>query len=191
VHAAMQVVSFTSEVERSPKSVRDGLNARLPETVACVQAEVVPDAFDPRHSPHRKTYRYRWLVRPSRSPLRRGQVWHVRAELDVDAMAAGVAHLVGSYDFSSFRASGCTATHPNRTVEAAAIERVGDEVHLTMVGTGFLRHMVRIVAGTLYEVGRGARPPGWVAEVLAARDRARAGRTAPAAGLLLERIEYL
>lgn len=191
VHAAMQVVVFDSAARRDAKAIRDGLNARLPETVACVSADEVAPDFDPRHRPHEKTYRYTWLCRPGRSPLRRGRVWHVRRGLQVPPMQQAVVAIVGTHDFTSFRASGCTATHPIRTVRAATVRAAGDEVHLTVHGTGFLRHMVRILAGTLHEIGRGNRPPEWLAEVLAARDRTRAGQTAPAEGLLLERIDYL
>ena len=190
VHAALQVCVFDSEVARPPHGVRDGLNALLPPEIACLDARPVPDGWDPRHAPHTKTYRYTWVARPARSPLRRERAWHVRAPLDVAAMDAAAAQLVGAHDFSSFRAQGCTAAHPLRTVVAARVAPAGDEVRLTIRGTGFLRHMVRILAGTLLEVGRGARPPSWVGDVLAARDRAAAGRTAPPHGLLLEDIAY-
>jgi len=190
VHAEMQVACFDTEVVRTPKAIREGLNAHLPAAVACVDAVLVPDDFDPRHAPHVKTYRYTWLVRSARSPLRTGRVWQVRPPVDVDAMHAAAQHVVGTHDLSSFRAVGCTSTHPIRTVESASVEAVGDELQLRIQGTGFLRHSVRILAGTLYEVGRGARPPEWLREVLEARDRGAAGRTAPASALVLERIEY-
>jgi tRNA pseudouridine38-40 synthase len=191
VHAEMQVACFDTEVQRTPKAVRAGLNALLPPSVSCVDAEVVADAFDPRHAPHVKTYRYTWLVREARSPLRAGRVWQVRPPLDPVAMDLAVAAVVGTHDFSSFRAEGCTATHPVRTVASAEVRTApGDEVVLRIRGTGFLRHSVRILAGTLYEVGRGARPAEWVAEVLERRDRQGAGRTAPAEALVLERIDY-
>lgn len=191
VHAAMQVATFVSSAPREPHAIRDGLNARLPLEIACTQALVVPGDFDPRRDPHTKRYRYTWLVRSSRSPLRRSRAWHVRAPLDLGAMQQAVACLVGTHDFSSFRAAGCSAKHPNRTLEGATVQAAGDEIHLIMMGTGFLRHMVRIVAGSLYDVGRGRRPVGWLSELLAARDRSRAGKTAPPHGLLLERIVYL
>ncbi|MCB9688501.1 MAG: tRNA pseudouridine(38-40) synthase TruA [Alphaproteobacteria bacterium] len=190
VHARQQVVVFDTDVSRTEKAVRDGLNAHLPSEVACVAARVVPDDFDPRRAPHTKTYRYAWLVRPSRSPLRRGRCWHVRRPLDVEAMASAVAHVAGTHDFSSFRAEGCTANHPVRTVEGASVRAVEDEVWLDIHGTGFLRHMVRILAGTLQVVGTGRKPPEWLAEVVAARRREAAGSTAPAEGLTLMRIAY-
>ena len=105
-------------------------------------------------------------------------------------MASAVAHVPGTHDFSSFRAEGCTAAHPVRTVEGASVVAMDDEVWLDIHGTGFLRHMVRILAGTLHAVGTGRHPPEWLAEVVAARRREAAGPTAPAEGLTLMRIVY-
>lgn len=190
VHAARQVCVFDTEVARDPGRLRDGLDALLPPEVACLGARQVPADWDPRRAPHTKTYRYTWLVRPARSPLRRGRAWHVKRPMDPWAMDEAVRVVVGSHDFTSFRAQGCTATHALRTVGSASVAAVEDELRLSIRGTGFLRHMVRILAGTLYEVGAGRRPPAWVGEVLAARDRTAAGRTAPAEGLLLEDVVY-
>lgn len=190
VHAAMQVASFVTDVDRRPDRVREGLNHFLPDAIACLDARPVDDAFDPRRSPHTKTYRYTWLSRPARSPLRAGRVWHVRQSLDAEAMHEAVQHLVGTHDFTTFRSVGCSAKHPVRTLLDAAVSRVDDEVHLQMRGTGFLRHMVRIVAGTLREVGRGKRTVDGFAAALAARDRSVAGPTAPPGGLLLAAIVY-
>jgi tRNA pseudouridine38-40 synthase len=105
-------------------------------------------------------------------------------------MAEAARRLEGTHDFSSFRAQGCSARHPVRTLEKLRVLAIADEVHLTAEGTGFLRHMVRILAGTLTEVGLSRRPTTWAEEVLRGRDRALAGRTAPAHGLTLERIVY-
>lgn len=190
VHAEMQIVCFDAPVPRAARAVRDGLNAHLPPEIACVSAEIVPPDFDPRHAPHTKTYRYTWLCRPSRSPLRRGFYWHVRDGLDARAMDEAVRAVVGTHDLTTFRALGCTARHPIRTVEGAKVTAEGDEVALRIYGTGFLRHSVRILAGSLYEVGRGSKPPEWIAEILARRDRSLAGKTAPAEGLVLEAIAY-
>jgi tRNA pseudouridine38-40 synthase len=190
VHAAWQVAAFDTSTERTPRAIREGLNARLPSAIACLEAEAVDPSFDPRRSPHHKWYRYTWLVRGSPSPLRRGRVWHVRGPLDVSAMHESIQAIVGTHDLTSFRAQGCTAQHPVRTIVAAEVRPEGDEVRLRVCGVGFLRHTVRILAGTVLEVGRGARPVAWVSEVLAKRDRTRAGRTAPAHGLLLESVTY-
>ncbi len=190
VHARQQVVVVDSWAARSPHQIREGLNALLPEAIACLSARVVPDDFDPRHAPHAKTYVYTWCDRVARSPLRRGRAWMIRRPLDADAMDRAVAAIVGTHDFSSFRAEGCTSTHPVRTVPRAAVLRDDDEVRLTVEGTGFLRHMVRILAGTLTDVGLGRRPEDHVARVLAERRRSAAGQTAPPHGLCLVSIRY-
>lgn len=190
VHALRQVAHFDAALARTPEEVLKALNGLLPPDVAVVEAAEVPPEFDARRWAHAKTYRYTWLDRPARSPLRRRHVWHVRGPLDVRAMNSAARSLVGRHDFSSFRASGCTAEHPVRHLAAATVRRHGDEVHLEVRGTGFLRHMVRILAGTLLEVGVGKRPASWVVGVLRAQDRTAAGRTAPAYGLTLVDIEY-
>jgi len=190
VSARQQVACFDHEVRRPAKAVVHGLNHHLPDDVAVLEAREVGDAFHPRHSPHRKVYRYTWLERPARPVLERGRCWHSRGPLDAEAMHEAVQALVGTHDMSSFRAAGCSATHPVRTIQEGSVRRVGDRVELRLVGTGFLRHQVRIVAGTLNDIGAGRRDPAHLEAVLAARDRGRAGRTAPAEGLLLERIDY-
>lgn len=191
VHALGQVAAFTTRVSRSAKSVRDGLTGFLPPEVACVSAEAVALDFDPRRDQRRKTYRYTWLDRRSRSPLWADRAWHWRrGPLDDRAMDRAVQALVGDHHFDSFRAVGCAARHTWRTLEEARVSRAGSLVHLDLVGTGFLRHMVRIVAGTVAEVGAGKVGEDHLARVLAARDRRLAGRTAPPHGLTLVSVVY-
>lgn len=191
VHAEQQVAVFDTHVTRTPRGIVGGLNGLLPEDVSCLIAVEVDAGFDPRRAPHTKRYRYRWLDRRVRSPLRRGRTWHHRQPLDAEAMDRAARQLEGQHDFSAFRAVGCAAAHAVRTIEGCRVVRQGDEVHLVVDGTGFLRHMIRIVAGSLTEVGLGRRPPEWLREVLESRRRQLAGPTAPAHGLTLERITYL
>jgi tRNA pseudouridine38-40 synthase len=188
VHARQQVASFDTVVDRSVKSVISGLNAYLPDDVACVHAELAALDFDPRRWVVRKTYRYQWLDRPSRSPLFADRAWHVKCALDVEQMHLAAQYLVGRQDFSAFRASKCSASHPVRQVESATVYRVGQIVRLDIVGNGFLQHMVRIIAGTLAAVGHG-QPSAELAAILALADRQRAGRTAPPHGLTLFEVE--
>ncbi len=190
VSARQQVACFNNPVERPAKAVVHGLNRFLPDDVVVLAARQVPTAFHPRHSPHHKVYCYSWLVRPARPVLERGRCWHARGELDVDAMHEAVAVLEGTHDMSSFRATGCSSSHAVRTIMQASVRSRGPRVELRLVGTGFLRHQVRIVAGTLMDVGQGKRPVEHLAKVLAAQDRHAAGRTAPAEGLILEEIVY-
>ncbi|MBT3217773.1 MAG: tRNA pseudouridine(38-40) synthase TruA [Proteobacteria bacterium] len=189
VHALCQVAAFDAEAVRTPSQVVRGLSNLLPSDVACVAAAAAPDDFDPRRWVRRKSYRYVWVDREATPALRRRFVWHIKRPLDVQAMAAASAVLVGRHDFSSFRAARCNATHAVRILEEVSVRRVGDEVHFVVVGNGFLRHMVRIVAGSLLQVGLGRFPPTWMADVLEARDRNKAGLTAPAAGLTLIEVE--
>jgi tRNA pseudouridine38-40 synthase len=190
VHALGQVAAFTTTASRSATTVRDGLNALLPPDVACRHAELVVPDFDPRRHARTKHYRYRWLDSKVPSPLRRGRVYWIRTGLCATSMDEAALSLAGTHDFATFRAAGCGAATTVRTIPTWRVRRVDDEVQLDVWGHGFLRHMVRIVAGTLTEVGRGARSPAWVAQALHARRRAAAGPTAPACGLALVSVTY-
>jgi tRNA pseudouridine38-40 synthase len=189
-HALGQVANFRYEGRLGPDRLRGGLNALLPEDVAVVGADIAADDFHARYSARWRRYRYRWLDRPDRPALDRHQCWHVRKTLDLDAMRAAAPSLVGGHDWTTF----CSASEPPtarvREMREAAIERRGRYVELDLVGEGFLRGLVRGVAGALTEVGEGRRPPGWVADLLTARDRTRAARTAPARGLTLVEVLY-
>jgi len=190
VHAEAQVISFDLLVPRTSDAIRDGLNARLPLDVACIDAQIAPEGFHARHWVLRKRYRYTFLARRPRSALIANRAWHVRTPLDVPAMLRAAQVLLGRHDMSSFRAHGCGATHPVRMIEELSLVEDGELVHLVVVGNGFLRHMVRNIAGTLVQVGHGRRPESWVGEVLAARDRHAAGPTAPAHALTLAEVVY-
>lgn len=189
VHALAQVASFQTTVERSPRAIRRGLNANLPAGVACLEARLAPVGFYARTWSNRKLYRYRILDREVHCPHRRGHTWHRQRRLDLAAMSEAAEALAGAHDFSSFRASGCTAAHPNRCIESAAVCRHEDEVHLEFIGNGFLRHQVRIMVGTLVQVGHGRWAPSALADILTAADRTAAGPTAPPHGLCLVWVE--
>ena len=189
-HAEGQVVSFQTDGRISPHRLVAALNARLPADVAVLSAQEVPDEFHARYSARWRRYRYRYLDRPSRPALERGRCWHVRGALDVDAMSAAAKALTGKHDWTSY----CSASEPPdsrvREMRSARVLRRGDFVELDLVAEGFLRGLARSIAGALAEVGRGRRPPEWVGEVLEARDRRRAARTAPAGGLTLVEVIY-
>jgi tRNA pseudouridine38-40 synthase len=189
-HALGQVVSFRLDGRLSPARLTAAINARLPEDVAVVGAETVPDSFHARYSARWRRYRYRYLDRPARPALQRRAGWHVRRPLDVDAMREGARALVGEHDWSSF----CSASEPAsgrvRRMRSVDVARRGCGVELELVGEGFLRGLARGVAGALREVGIGRRPPVWIAEVLAAKDRSRSVKTAPAHGLTLVEVIY-
>lgn len=189
-HARGQVVSFHLQGRLGVERLAGALNARLPEDVAVLSAEAVPDDFHARYSARWRFYRYRWLDRPARPALERGRCWHVRSRLDEELMAAAALGLVGRHDWTTF----CSASEPardrERLLRGAAVHRRGQFVDLELVGEGFLRGMVRGIAGALLEVGLARRPPEWVAEILAGRDRSLAAKTAPAGGLTLMEVVY-
>ena len=189
-HAEGQVASFHTDGRISPQRLLGALNAHLPEDVAVLSAEEVADDFHARYSARWRRYRYRYLDRPSRAALERGRCWHVRQPLDVAAMAKAARALVGKHDWTSY----CSASEPARDrvrqMRSATVTRRGDFVEVELVAEGFLRGLVRSIAGALAEVGRGERPPEWVGQVLHARDRRKAPRTAPAGGLTLMEVLY-
>ncbi|MGH7775772.1 MAG: tRNA pseudouridine(38-40) synthase TruA [Candidatus Dormibacterales bacterium] len=188
-HALGQVVNFQLEEGIPAGRLAAALNARLPEDVSALTAEPVPALFHARYSARWRRYRYRYLDRPARSALERGRCWRV-GPLDECAMAEAARRLPGRHDWTSF----CSRAEPSagrvREMHHASVRRRGQVVELELVGEGFLRGLVRGVAGALAEVGRGRREPAWVGSVLAARDRALAARTAPAGGLTLVEVGY-
>jgi tRNA pseudouridine38-40 synthase len=191
VHATGQVACFDTARVLPMKAYVMGLNGLLPDDLAVVSAVEVPDDFDPRRWSRGKRYQYRLSNRRTRSPLRRATHWEVFAALDVEAMQRAAVHLLGRHDYSAFRAADCQAKHAMREIRRLAVEgEAGDAVSFVVEGTAFLKHMVRNLVGTLVEVGKGKRPEAWVAEVLASRNRKRAGPTAPPQGLVLEEVFY-
>jgi tRNA pseudouridine38-40 synthase len=191
VHARGQVAAFRTDKMIPLHGIRRGLNSMLPESIAIRDAAEVPDDFHPRFSATGKHYRYTILVRRDRSPRWRDRAWHHAEPLDIHAMHEASRALIGEHDFSAFRAAGCTAKTTMRRVDSIAITRMDtDIVEVDVRGNAFLRNMVRILVGTLTEVGTGKRPIGQVAEILASKDRTRAGITAPPQGLELVAVHY-
>jgi tRNA pseudouridine38-40 synthase len=190
VHALAQVAHFDTDAAHADDVWVRALNAHLPRDVAVTAAREVSDTFHARHSARSKHYRYRILNRPVRCPFRRGVCWFTPVPLDAEAMDRAARHLLGTHDFTSLRASGCGARSPVRRVDTATVARDGDEVVVDLVAGGFLKQMARNAVGSLVQVGRGRRPPGWIAEVLEAKDRTQAGETAPAWGLTLVAVAY-
>ncbi|HEY1812436.1 MAG TPA: tRNA pseudouridine(38-40) synthase TruA [Kofleriaceae bacterium] len=190
VHARGQVASFRTEKAIPLHGIRRGLNSLLPPQIAVREAAEAADDFHPRFSALGKHYRYTIFVRADRSPRWRDRAWHHADPLAIDAMREGAAHLVGEHDFAAFRAAGCSAKTTLRRVDSIAIARSGDLLTIDVRGNAFLRNMVRIIVGTLSEVGTGHRPAAQVAEILALRDRTQGGITAPPQGLELVAVDY-
>jgi tRNA pseudouridine38-40 synthase len=190
VHARGQVASFRTERPIPLHGIRRGLNSMLPPQIAIRDAAEVGEDFHPRFSAIGKHYRYTLLARPDRSPRWRDRAWHHSDPLELTAMRAGASHLIGQHDFAAFRAAGCSAKTTLRRVDSITIARESDLVRIDVRGNAFLRNMVRIIVGTLSEVGTGYRTASQVAEILALRDRTKGGITAPAHGLELIAVDY-
>jgi tRNA pseudouridine38-40 synthase len=190
VHALGQVAHFDSEAPRPLHAWVLGTNAESANDVSVLWARAVPVDFNARHSALSRSYLYRMLNGPMRPALERDRVCWRREPLDAGRMHAAAQVLVGEHDFSSFRAAQCQSRTPIRRVREISVVRSGDYLDLRVRANAFLHHMVRNIAGVLLAVGRGDRPPQWVAELLDVRDRTLAGVTAPPQGLYLAGVEY-
>jgi tRNA pseudouridine38-40 synthase len=198
VHAEGQVANLKLATALDAHALARALNALLPPDLSVVEAAVVPDDFHARYHAKSKLYRYRIWNGRRPSPLRAARAWWVKPRLDAAAMREAGAHLLGMHDFASFQAIGSEVETTLRTLTRCEVTTTpipGEpdaraDLELEIEGTGFLRHMVRILTGTLVQVGGGRRAPDSLPALLAARDRAQAGPTAPAHGLTLVRVDY-
>lgn len=191
VHAEGQVAHFHTEANIPVHGFRRGLNTLLPPSIAVLECVEAEPGFHARFSARGKHYRYALITRAERSPLRRERAWHRPRPLDVAAMRRAAENMLGERDFSAMRAAGCTARTSTRRVDAIDIRQPeAGFMTIDVHGNAFLRNMVRIMAGTLVAVGEGRLQADDIPELLAARDRTRAGQTAPAHGLTLVRVFY-
>lgn len=190
VHASAQVVHCDVHCRRSLYGWLRGTNSNLPPDIVVTWVREVPPTFHARYSATARHYRYLILERSTRPALmRRHAAWSYRM-LDVERMQLAAQSLIGEHDFSAFRGAHCQAHSPVRTLHELHIMRRAEWVVIEVKANAFLYHMVRNLVGTLLVVGQGDAPPQWPAEVLAGRDRCRAGQTAPARGLTLSGIDY-
>jgi tRNA pseudouridine38-40 synthase len=190
VHALYQVAHIETENPLPTERIRGALNAMLPRDIAVLAVSEMPEGFHARRSAASKTYFYRILNRRQRSALDRLRAWHVMPRLDLEAMAEAARHLVGEQDFKSFEGHLSEAKTTVRNIFDVTLRREEDELHLRVTGNGFLKHMVRNLAGTLVEVGLGKRKAADMRTILDAKDRRAAGQTAPPHPLFLERVYY-
>ncbi|WP_202405284.1 tRNA pseudouridine(38-40) synthase TruA [Saccharibacter sp. 17.LH.SD] len=193
VHASGLVahLDFPDDAPLTAKAVRDGINYHLkPHPVVILEAAAVPANWNARFSATWRRYRYSILNRPSRPTLHEGRVWHVRHGLDIERMQEAAQHLCGYHDFSSFRAAACQAKDALRTLDELSIRREGEMVFIETQARSFLHHQVRNMVGTLALVGGRRWHPDRVKTALEARNRSKAGPTAPPDGLCLIGVGY-
>ncbi|NDF14172.1 tRNA pseudouridine(38-40) synthase TruA [bacterium] len=207
VHALGQVAHFRLDSGRfTTEILRKGLNSLLPQDIRVMQAFSVPEEFHAQRSAVKKQYSYYFFQGPGPLPQFMETSWWIRRTLDLQAMCEAIAHLRGEHDFKSFQASGANPgkTTVRRLLEAEVArlplpdfpgqdlnERGYGMVRMRLVGTGFLKQMVRGIAGTLLQIGEGQRKPSEMKEVLESKSRSAVGPTAPAKGLTLERVWYI
>lgn len=191
VHALGQVAHLDIEKSTDPDTLRDAMNFHLkPHAIAVLAAKAVEPEFHARFSATKRGYFYRVINRRAPLALERGRAWFVPQPLDVDAMNRAARALVGHHDFSSFRAVDCQAKSPMKTLDLLQVLCDGDEIRVVAKARSFLYHQVRILVGTLKQVGEGKWNEATVPAILAARDRRTAGPTAPAHGLYFGEVEY-
>ncbi|MBL0225169.1 MAG: tRNA pseudouridine(38-40) synthase TruA [Geobacteraceae bacterium] len=190
VHARGMAAAFKTSANLPLKAFVEGTNRFLPPDIAILDAIEVPNSFKPIGDALAKHYRYTILLSSVRSPLHRLHVWHLREQLHLEAMKAAAASFVGRHDFAAFRASNCAARTTIRRVDSVEISLQGDILLIDVVGGGFLKNMVRVMVGTLVDIGRGRFTPEHIAWLLQDGDRKKAGATAPACGLCLIKVYY-
>lgn len=191
VHARGQEASFETPNPMPLDRLFHGLNALLPPDIAAVAWSEAPPGFHARHSARRRDYAYQiWRGRVG-SPFQHRYVWHLHRDLDLEAMRRAATHVIGRHDFTSFcAAESADGAEATRDVVESAWDETGGLLVYRIGARAFLHNMVRILVGTMVEVGKGGRDPDDLPRILAARDRRRAGPTAPACGLFLERVGY-
>ncbi|OEU64215.1 MAG: tRNA pseudouridine(38,39,40) synthase TruA [Desulfuromonadales bacterium C00003094] len=190
VHARGMVAHLQTERSIPLQAFRDGVNSFLPSTVAVQLAEEVPAGFHARFSAQGKWYRYSVYLGPVQSPLHGRNAWCLRPSLDFEAMQEAAALFVGRHDFAAFRTSGCSAKTTIRDIFAVDLQRQERLLTIDVKGSGFLRNMVRMMAGTLVKVGQGKRSPQAVADLLDGQNSGVSALTAPAHGLCLMEVWY-
>lgn len=190
VHAMGMPAVFATTRDIPLKAFTAGLNGLLPPDISVRSACEVPLEFHPRREATSKQYRYTLHVSQNRSPLFRMYSWHIRGPLNTDAMRKAAAFFVGEHDFAAFRGAGCAAKTTLRVVTSIEISEHGEFLLIDVVGVGFLRNMVRIMVGTLVEIGLGRREPVSVRDLLLSGNRSAAGSTAPPQGLSLAQVFF-
>lgn len=190
VHARGFAANFITNSTIPSASFREALNSKLPNDIVVINSEEVEESFHSRYSCIGKQYSYTILNRVPPSAIERNYVYHFKRELDFQKMKSACSFFVGTHDFAAFRSTGSSVKTSVRTVNRAQLEKNGDKIIFYVEADGFLYNMVRIMVGTLLDVGVGKIFPEDISEIIASKDRTRAGNTAPASGLCLEAVYY-
>ncbi len=190
VHGLGNVAVFDAETRIPGEKFKYALNQRLPEDIRVQTSKEVESNFHPRHCNSRKTYEYRILTREIELPTERLYAHFTYRKLDIARMQKAAEYVVGEHDFKSFCSAGSQVKETVRTVYMLSVTKEEDLIKIRITGSGFLYNMVRIIAGTLMEIGMGAMEPEQMKDIIAGCDRSLAGPTAPAKGLRLVKIEY-
>ncbi len=190
VHSDGNYCIFDTDTHIPAEKIAYALNQRLPEDISIVKSDEVDMDWHPRYQDSVKTYVYTIVNREMPDPIRRLYTYFTYSKLDVDKMKEASQYLVGEHDFASFCSAGSQVESTVRTVKSLEITQNGDEIAIIVKGDGFLYNMVRIIAGTLLEVGEGKIEPSDMADILESKDREKAGKTAVARGLKLVEIKY-
>ena len=190
VHALAMPAAFSAETDIPLRAFVEGVNTHLPYDIAILEASEANPSFKPIGDAVAKHYRYSVFLGKVRSPLLHRTSWHVRTTLDLEQMEQAGNFFIGTHDFNGFRAANCTAQTSIRIINNLTVTRSGDMLYIDVLGKGFLKNMVRIMAGTLVDVGKGKLAPETIKKLLSDPDRTRSGVTAPAMGLCLMRVWY-
>ncbi len=190
VHAKGFVANFFTKSTIPAASFREAINSKLPDDIVILQSDEVNNDFHARYSCIGKQYSYTILNRPQPSALDRKYVYHYKRKLNFEAMKEACTFFVGKHDFSAFRSTGSSVKTSIRTVHKSWLENSGNKIIFYVEADGFLYNMVRIMAGTLIDVGIGKICPEEVDEIIMSKDRSKAGNTVPASGLCLETVYY-
>ncbi|MGM9973061.1 MAG: tRNA pseudouridine(38-40) synthase TruA [Clostridiaceae bacterium] len=190
VHSRAFVANFKTSSTVPPERFKEALNSKLPVDIAVVSSQEVPEDFHSRYAAVGKTYCYTILNRPVRSPLYRNSTYLVKDSLNIDKMKEASRYFLGKHDFTAFKSTGSSVKTSVRTITALEVHKEGDLIKIYASADGFLYNMVRIIVGTLLEVGRGKIKPDTIKEIIESKDRTRAGICVPAQGLSLEKVFY-
>lgn len=190
VHALGQVANFKTNSKIPPDRFRYALNSNLPQDISIVFSELVDDSFHSRYDAKGKTYKYTIYNGEIRNPIYNRYAYHVPVKLDIDSMEKAAESFLGSHDFKAFMSSKTSVKSTVRTINSISLDKEKDLIYFTVNGNGFLYNMVRIIVGTLVEVGLGRISWQSIPDIIKSKDRKEAGHTAPAKGLCLEKVYY-